>query len=610
MTLSIVREAQAQRIFPPINQHLYRSSVDRKLTPDQSVASALLASSGELTSLQKYLRLNRSGAHLLSRPLFMHRKAFEHELAGQFQRADFFWKELHDQLNKLLSNKTAWTELARSLSTKDGVDVVNDPTKLRVRFVEELLIDTHAAFFNGYAKSTDDLQLDNRAWIHLGYIIDLLKWSGLTPEKTLRFIGSATQAQIGLLEQAGRWKEVAERCSMLLSYDPSSVDYEEHRSKARLSLRAQEFRKVGRKHGLAAAISAAITDLEQLLPSDSLNPALYERLGDLHMKLALQLAKKGELARGLLAAQRALTFSSSPESAALILQLTEEMNNVKAKAQEYGAYSGLRYGETAFLLDEARVGFRLQEEFRDSDESRQIAEQAQNAYAVKLWRQIDLPKPADRWPERARKMCAALAQMQKSSFKTSHEIKHAWHELASQDRDLAEIEPHRVCDFLETRLLPHYASKDKSQDTSVAYLLEPAANVPEKQANVPLGLWLFSRSDLRIKLQTAVAFILLFSAGLALVTDWNAQRVRATSYQTIVKGINDREYLQVIEAAEDFLSHPPLMTTDPREKDVIEHYNQALFLWVARQPGELSPEATAHLERHQQLVGSRNGGRS
>ncbi len=606
MTLLIARNADAQRVFPAITRFLYECQEKETHTVDQKLAIRLLASSAQITRWDKYFKRKRRGHDCLNRALFMHRNAFELEMAGNFPRADYFWQELDEELTRLFENAATWQSLAESLaSDQRDLEVLSDPANVRERFIEELLVDTHAAFFNGYARQAEQITLESRAWEHLAHLISALEWSASTPEDTLRLIKTATEAEITLLQEAKRWKEVAERCQLLLNYDPDLIDYEELLWTANLSQRVEGFTAYGRR---VHSLGAAIDDLLKLQAKNPLSLPIYQKLGELHYELAVLLADGGNISSALVAAQRALTFSQSEHAAELLAQLTQSMNELQKTAKELERPSDIYFRFTAFQRDEIRIGFRPLERYRNSDEPKQTAEAIHVAMATTLWRRIGLSKPADRWEERAGKLLVAIDCLQEKPSATRNELRERWRKIARQDQDLAEADHDLVCSFLEARLLKRTPTTVEKQGFSSAYLLEADSNSQIQQTNPPFYFWLFSRKDLRVKFQAVGALILLFGVSAIFMNNWWARSVRSASYESIIQGISNRNHLQVIDAAEKFLSHPLIATTDARDQEVIKQYNKALILWVARQPGEINPEVAARIERYQQLVGNREGG--
>lgn len=447
------------------------------------------------------------------------------------------------ELANIFDSETAWPTLAESLAAEHpGLEVLNDPVTLHAGFIDEVLLDTHAAFFNGYAQQADPLTLDSRAWKHFGYLMELLKWSDLTTADKYDLIREVAEAEIPLLQEAKRWKELTQLGQQLVSYCPDSVAYEELLWNTRLSEKIAYY--LTAYGGGTTSLNAAIEALEYLRKNNPLIFPIYEKLGSLQHDLAVDLAEQGFISTALVAAQKAVTFSPSDKHVALLAQLTQLMQKTKKEAEEYDL-RGLRFKNTGvYMLDEVRVGFRLLENYNNSDEPTQIAEALRAARAQTLGRNVGLPEPAER------------------------------------------------------------------QKKSAVCLLKPATAAPSQQAAPSFDFWLLSGRDLRLKIQAVAALVLLFVAGTIFIFDMYARHVRDASYQSVIQGSQTRNYLQVIEGAETFLSHPLIASGDIRDEEVIEHYNKALVLWVARQPGQINTDVSARVERYRQLVGNRNGGRS
>ncbi|HEU4710818.1 MAG TPA: hypothetical protein VFS76_04595 [Pyrinomonadaceae bacterium] len=605
----ISRSVTTERVFPPITPALYKPENDRsKLNPDQSMARTLVACPTPLT-LSKHFRRRRNGRDFLTHALFTHRSAFESELAGEVQRADFFWEELYTELN-FTDRQDVWSSLAQSLSNEQRqLETLSDPTELRSRFVDELLIDTHAAFFNGYVRNAAELDLNHRAWKHFYFVLQLLDWSGLGKDEKFQLIRAASEARLVLLETAERWQQVRDLCKLLLNYAPNPVVYEDRISNANLSQRINHHVKANNsgRTGVHNTL-AAVRDLKQLIPAYPQDRSLYKRLAALHYDSAVQLNDIGEISYALLAAQQSVTTNpTNKEYAALLAQLTTTMNDIKERANG-SPPPGPRYqGTGPYLRDLARSGFSLVEEYKASDEARVVFESARLAEALNLWRRIGLPKPSDRWPERACKLLDAVSSIFASRPANAREIAQSWQTWARGDRDLSEIQATEVCDFLRKKLVKR--SPDERKPEVEAVFLEPASRSrKQKETALPFRTWLLSKRERRLKLQVAAAVVIFLVAGVVFLVDLRARSVRTASYQSILQGETNGNYLQVIDGAEAFLSHPLVMLADDRDAEVVKRYSEALVMWVARQPGEGTPEITTRVERYQQLVANGSGG--
>src|SRR6266508_2155573 len=87
---------RSQRIFPSIGPHLYDLGAEPPdLTPDQRAARRILALAQRAFTGRERLvgwKLNEIGR--IGRLLLFHRLALRAELAAQWRRADFFWREV------------------------------------------------------------------------------------------------------------------------------------------------------------------------------------------------------------------------------------------------------------------------------------------------------------------------------------------------------------------------------------------------------------------------------------------------------------------------------------------------------------------------------------
>ena len=131
----ISRSVATERVFPPITPDLYKPGKSQAhLTSDQSLTRTLLASSAHLP-LSSQLQRTRNARYFLNHALFTHRSAFESELAGELQRADYFWDELYAEL-KFSERQDVWPKLAQSLlADQPQLKTLGEPSVLRSRLV-------------------------------------------------------------------------------------------------------------------------------------------------------------------------------------------------------------------------------------------------------------------------------------------------------------------------------------------------------------------------------------------------------------------------------------------------------------------------------------------
>jgi hypothetical protein len=218
-------ESSSQRIFPPIQPTLYSPNQDSvELSPDRQVTQQLLSlSHRELTRWQLWCGWKLDAEGQLAHLLLQHRLAIAAELSAQWQQADFFWNQVYIGL-KALSEK-AWGALSTIAANHPGVTVVNNSAQLRQRFVDELLIDTHCAFYNGLVQQEKNRDPNDRAFVHIDYIQRLLAFSALTREESAALLKSPWQERIQACRKKGRWKQAGQICSLRLRYLPS-IEYQ------------------------------------------------------------------------------------------------------------------------------------------------------------------------------------------------------------------------------------------------------------------------------------------------------------------------------------------------------------------------------------------------
>jgi hypothetical protein len=549
------KESSAERIFPPITPSLYQSSAsESKLTVAQSAAVKMLATAGEKLSLwQKYLGWGQDTSARLSHLLLTHRTAFQLEQAGQWRRADFFWQRLYAKLASTFQSDEDWQSLAASLAAQNPeLEILADPLKLQASLIEELLIDTHAAFYNGQAESSAELTVNSRLWSHLDYILKILEISALSPQAKLDCVGVAAEARFSLLKKAGQRQQAIALCLLILKFAPEAIEWQERLTE----LAAFHFLDTDDAHRRTAGsahsnetLQKGIEYIEYLRQTYSLNLKAYDVLSGLYSSVAVNLANAGHLSSALVAAQTALTFNPASDNAAQILsKLIEEMEQLKDLAQgmktEVSTNPATRLNDAAIsMLDEARLGFEPLERYKRSAEARRIEEAFEVAKAgVEKKRSDTLRQPGER--------------------------SRGFNKLAGY--------------------VPSLASR-----TAAA-----------KQLGEPFDYWLLSKKDLRLKLQTLAAVVLLSMTGAFALKDMRARRIREATYQHLLQASNEHDYKQVIEDAEAFLAHPMVAATDGRDGEVVNRYNEALVLWVARQSGATQADLATHLERYRQLTGN------
>lgn len=118
----------------------------------------------------------------------------------------------------------------------------------------------------------------------------------------------------------------------------------------------------------------------------------------------------------------------------------------------------------------------------------------------------------------------------------------------------------------------------------------------------PFWSWLLSRQDISLKLLFIFATSsLLISGGLSIREIYN-NYIRDTSYSVAVKEAKRQNYLKVVEASEQFLTHNPMKGKDERHQEIKKLYARGLIQWSSQQGEELDSNLQTHIKTYQNLT--------
>lgn len=219
--------AYSHRIFPPVGSGFYILDLGNKeLTPDQQAARKLLSfSNRDFTLLERLSGRKLDIQGQIGHLLLQHRYALEAELASQWHRADFFWRQVLIELKAFIEQDTNWQGLVNAISPPADATVMTDPSQLRQRLLDELFIDTHCAFYNGLVEQKENLVLQDRAFAHIDYIQQYLALIDMSAEAILSLLGEPWQIRINLSVKVKQWHIVIKTCTQRLKHLPSSIRF-------------------------------------------------------------------------------------------------------------------------------------------------------------------------------------------------------------------------------------------------------------------------------------------------------------------------------------------------------------------------------------------------
>ena len=612
-------DAQRRRNFPLPAPDLHQLDGERwGATPDERAALKLLELGKQHFSPRKgSWKRKPDAASRVGRLLFYHRMAMQEELAGQTDRADFFWRESYHELRALWKKNEVWEELSRTLSTEPGVIEMGDPAEMRRRLVDETLIDAHCAFYNGRTRQTESLTPDDRAFAHFGYLTELIEGLNLRGDDLRNVIGPPAELRLKFYSEARDWDRAIETAQLLIKHFPDAVGYQNKLAGLYFSSALDgmdgDSSASRAKHDIDKLLKG-VARLQTLRAADPYNLTVYEMLGHLHHALAVKRAIADQLSDALLAAQKAVTFF--PASTAFSEtrgQLIESMKNLQEQMREVrariaGQYNARLSAEGLRLQQEAERGFGPMNEYIESADAQETYSNFFIANARRLWQTIGLSVPADDWDDLSLRLLGAINQVFADPPATEAEVGSRWRTLAQPDDRLAALDAVAICAFLQKRLFSPNDQNDQTESEPPAYA-QPADppiltvnSRPGRKRAEPFGYWLFSRQDSGLKATAAGAVVALCLAGALWLRDASYGRVRDNAFQQIIASRERSQYLGVIDGAEAFLAHSPLGGADGREIKVIGYYNEAIARWAAGQNGMDDAVLTSRLNRYRQLM--------
>jgi tetratricopeptide (TPR) repeat protein len=534
------------------------------------------------------------------------------ERTGRWGRADFFWRETHATLRRLSDQPKVWQDVSAAITDETDAHVMRDPVQLRQRLVDEILIDTHRALFNGLSRGNEQLALGDRAFVHLDYLKDLLPFSGRPREHLHDLVAPPLERRIALSEAAEKWQSAIADGRDLLTLFPESEDHQNrlaglHFAATLASLKNGTSRRRKRKD--ADVLRRGIAALEQLHREHPTNSMLFGLLAHLHRLRAITMANAGRLAEALVAAQTAVTFDPSlAEAWVTRAQLMEAMQQLRTRMESIEADLARRRNarlnrDGQRLRAEAREGFHPFNRYAHSAEAAETSRAARLARALALWKDTGLAESPDQRDERAMALLGGLDHLLRQPPADPADVADAWERVVEQDPGLAELDRAAVLAFLERRLFGGAEAPTPTKPSlPVSDLPALAVASTRRRSTEPILDWLFSHQDRRVKLQATVALVLILSVAGLTIDAADRREARDVAYRQVAMAAATNDDLQVIEAAEVFLAARPRLGTDGREQQVQDLYSEAFVRWFVQQSDQPESDVEKHVERYRALA--------
>lgn len=546
-----------QRCFPAVDAPPDASAeAAPDLPPDIREALRLLALEDEkLPAGRRILPLGLTPEQRLGRLLHHRQQAIKAEQEGLWKRADFYWRQAHRALKALTSRSSLWRALARQ-TAKHGAEILADPDQLRNRVVEELFVDLHCAFCNGRAfsgrrKKARKLPLEDRFWVHVDYLRDLLPlWDAPVEERAVFFLPLLDHRLGRLMKGAKRieaWKYAA-RVDRLL---PGNRTVRQRHIRAHLEIVADEVGELsgqGRsdtQHDIAV-LQRHLAAVRKLCTDEGACLEAFHAMGLLHRRHAAGLAHLTQLAEGLREVQKSLAYwPFDQEGEELQQQILAAQESLRRQMQQLlrqlqGQPGKQLNSEGEKLQRQIKVGDSLARRFAESKEAEDIRQRLESLWERESQRQSEEPA------QEAAEQAAKGPQVQPFSLPSPAEA-------SPQDRE-------------------------------------------------PAGPWLVSGQDLRVKAQAVAAVLLLLLAGGTWVQEANRQGQRDAQVRRLAESKAAGDSLEVFAAAQDFLVIPRRGGPDPRTEEVWDLYSEALTQWFLGLPDDVDPADLPPLEDYRRAL--------
>ncbi|WP_071192154.1 hypothetical protein [Trichormus sp. NMC-1] len=628
-----------ERIFPVISVNLYKPNLDKTETnPDKQAAKNLLELvNQDFSTWQNLAGLGLDAKGKLGHLLLQHKLAIEAEIAAKWQQADFFWNQVRIELKALLKNPELWQEVVKTVTNIPGVHIMNDPEKVRQYLVNELFINTHVAFYNGLIMNTEQTSCKERAFVHIDHIQELLDLSSISAQEVETLLGEAWQTIITAYKEAKKWQQAINCCQQRLKWLPNNIQFQSELTEVhylKVLAKLREAKTDNQYIQNAKHLLTGIQILEKYLEHYPYNLTIFDLLGSLYYLRAISLANHNSLALALLCIQKAVTYNPYFEKASesrnqlieTMEQLQEQVNQLQGDIRN-GAQLTTK-GQS--IVAEANKGFALMSEYIDSDEAKETANDFYIAEAVYLWHKIGLPEPpkgwqkelptgvmhttddktisigsTSSWTRKALDLWDVVKNVLQNPPSSKANLAGFWQWAILDKPNLAELDVNVICAFLERKLFAEESDRilvTPPPDTPTEISLLTPIYTQRQAGAEPFLPWLFSSQDRRIKLQAAIATVLVAITGYVVIREPMTVVARNQSYQQVIAAKNLQNDEQVLEAAENFFNNASLMSKDRRTPEVIELYTKSFVRWFSQQPEtQLNETAQKHLKQYRQL---------
>jgi len=357
----------------------------------------------------------------------------------------------------------------------------------------------------------------------------------------------------------------------------------------------------------AKKIQKSINGLKKYSKDYPYNLRIFKLLAKLHHLQSIKLVNGGYIAESIFLVQKSLTYNPYlKETLETQNKLTAIMNELQFQARAFETKIARQPSvnlthKQKHLKAQATKGFTLANTYLKSREAQAIADAFKVVQAGSVWQSIGLTESAKDWSQQALLLSEQLNLILNNPPQDQAGIADIWKAVTITHPTLGELDPVKIHAFLERKLFGTGNEPIVTLPTPPHSPRITPVSSKRKPGTEPFLPWLFSRQNVRLKIQAIIASILVLTAGTLTIQDLSIRSTRNLAYQQTQDAELQQDILGVVEGAEKFLDKTPLSGEDERDQQVKEIYSSALVRWLARQNNPLDEKAQVHLERYQAL---------
>ena len=511
-----------ERIFPKVKRDFYKSaSAQINLSSEQKLACNFLSlSNRKIETWKELLRWKLDIKSKISFLLTYHKMAIEAELAERWERADFFWTQTYSILRKILKNKKEAKAFYENFAKSLEFNEVKDFACFFDILINEVFVDIHSAFYNGYITSSKKIDERNRAFVHIEYIISLLEFSDLCQKRKAVLINSALKLKLSIYEEQKKLDEAIDLCKLTLNLYSEQCYYQDKlaelylsKTLGKLSNSESPYENLRDSNKLLKLIDC----LKNLQIKYPYNISIFQVIGFSFYINSIKLANGNRLSSALVSVQKALTYNPGLKEAEegkekLVLAMMQFQKQMKEVIAQVAINPQISLNEEGRRLkNEAESGLTRLNIYINSPVAREITSSLNQAYAYNLWSSIGLEKTVDKWEEKSCSLLSVINSILKNPPKNNEILSVIWKEKSEKNELLSDLDAALICKFIEEKLFKKVEAEEfeeiQSSENIPILNTEFSEKVPKEE---PFKVWLFSGQNMNIKFQSLIAIILLF----------------------------------------------------------------------------------------------------